>query len=104
MSTWDSMSDADYAACADAGRGEPVDPREIADDARKAVREGGSLTITLDGDGNPIAARPSVQPPLTCPQCGGFMRADVRHVGSAYYVDHVCLSCGYVDVDDEGGV
>lgn len=41
MSTWDSMSDADYAACVDAGRGMPPDPRELADNARKAAQEGG---------------------------------------------------------------
>ncbi len=41
MSTWDTMSPSDYAACVDAGRGMPADPREAVDRERKAAKESG---------------------------------------------------------------
>jgi hypothetical protein len=82
------MSAADHAACVDAGRGEPPDPLDRVDAARKEARERGEV----------------------CPHCGAPARAVTRHgqrggrYGTVYYVDLHCDACGHVTVDEEGGV
>lgn len=98
MSTFDSMSAADYAACVDAGRAPAYDPREAADLHRKEQRENG------------IAPRAKQVGVHICPSCGSpDVREVVRHGArrqeqQVTHVDLRCIDCDYVEMDDEGGV
>jgi rubrerythrin len=96
------MSASDYAVCRDAGRGEPRDVRDEADQLRKQCQEGGYPWED---------PRPE---PILCPSCGmPDMREVMRVMPSQWsrgmevtveYVDLVCIDCGYRIVDEEGGI
>jgi hypothetical protein len=82
MNTYESMSAADYQACADAGRGEPPDARDLVDAQRKASQE-----------------------ESPCPRCGEVGPVRQIVVGSApYFVHEEWTRCGHVVLDTEGGV
>lgn len=80
MSTYDAMSDADYAACVDAGRGPGRDVRDEADQLRKANREQGYPV--WDGAGAcVICHRPtvgSVRGESMCGDCERQMADELR--------------------------
>ena len=60
VSTWDSMTPADYAACVDAGRGDPRAWEDAADDERKEAKERGELHTTRPWWADRVAATGTV--------------------------------------------
>lgn len=91
MSTWDTMSSADYQACVDAGRvpacvQADTSPAEMADEDRKAAKESGRLAHQ---------ARRLAE--STCPLCGGRVTLRRRYIARGYWQQRdECVTCGMV--------